>query len=136
MTGDALNRDAFLAALGSNRLAEEVIEVPRFGAVLARELSGAARAQVLAVLAPAASGGEADFERYQEMLLELGLVDPVDEKPILDMATVKQAMAKLGGSQVEKLCGAVERLSGLDKGADARAEGNSEPPPSSSTTTG
>lgn len=127
-TGGAISRGDFLARVGDG-LAEELVEVEGLGKVLVRELSGAARARVLAVLAPAASGGVPDFERYQEMLLQLGLVDPSDGQPLLDMKTVKDAM-KLGGSKVEALCSTIERLSGLDKSAQKSAEGNSLSTPS------
>lgn len=136
MAAEALNRDAFLAFAG--RLAEETVQVPGMGAVLCRELTGAQRAQVLEVLAPAVQeGGKADLGRYQQMLLQLGLVDPEslpeDRKPLLDVAGSVKAM-QLGAGKVEALCSAIERLSGLDKKAAERAEGNSVAAPSSSAT--
>ena len=137
MAGAALSRDAFLAYAG--KLAEELVELPGMGAVLCRELTGANRAKVLQVLAPAVQeGGQADLGRYQQMLLQLGLVDPdspeEDRKPLLDFGQSVKAM-ELGASKVEALCSTIERLSGLDKRPEkavASAEGNSEPTASSS----
>jgi hypothetical protein len=131
-----LTREAFLAHAG--KLVEELVEVPEMGAVLCRELTGAQRAKVLEVLAPAAQeGGRADFGRYQQMLLQLGLVDPDSpadaRQPLLDMAGAAKAM-ELGAGKVERLCSAIERLSGLDKRAAERAEGNSVATPSASAT--
>lgn len=130
----ALSADEFLAHAGE--LGEETVTVPGVGPVLCRELDGVKRALVLSVLAPAASGGTIDFARYQELLLQHGLADPSSpaaaRQPLLDMAGAKKAM-QLGGSKVELLCKTVERLSGLDAGAQARAEGNSADSPSSST---
>jgi hypothetical protein len=122
MAGVALSRDSFLSFVG--QLAEETVDVPGMGLVLCRELTGAQRAQVLQVLAPAVQeGGRADLGAYQEMLLELGLIDPADGKPLLDLATRKEAM-KLGASKVELLCSTIERLSGLSGKAPESAEKN------------
>lgn len=136
MAESGLSRDAFLSHVG--QLAEELVDVPKMGKVLCRELTGAQRAKVLEVMIPAAKeGGSADIGRYQEMLLKLGLIDPNSppdaRQPLLDMETAKKAM-ELGASKVEALCAAIERLSGLDKSATKRAEGNSEPTPSSTAT--
>lgn len=130
-----LSRDSFIAQLGQSKLAEELVDLDGIGKVLCRELTGATRAKLLGVLAPAASGAQADFERYQELLLQHGLVDPADGQPLLDVATVKDVM-KLGASKVELLCSTIERLSGLDKQAAKRAEGNSEPTVASSGSSG
>jgi hypothetical protein len=128
-----LSRDAFLQHVG--KLAEELVDVKGMGKVLCRELTGSQRALVLGVLAPAAQegGGKVDFGLYQEMLLRLGLIDPADGQPLLDLATAKQAM-ELGASKVEALCSAIERLSGLSGKAPESAEKNSVPTPSSSAT--
>lgn len=131
MAGEGLSRDAFLSFAG--KLAEELVDVEGMGKVLVRELTGAQRALVLGVLAPAVQeGGKADLGLYQEMLLRLGLIDPADGQPLLDIATAKKAM-ELGASKVEVLCKTIERLSGLDGKAAERAEGNSDVPPTSST---
>lgn len=129
-----LSRDAFLSSLG--KLAEEDVEVDGLGTVLVREMTGKQRAQLLEVLAPAASGGKADLVRYQQMLLELGLVDPADGQPLLDMQTSADVLAGLGASKIEQLCSAIERVSGLSKSANERAEKNSETTPSSDSTSG
>lgn len=131
-----LSRDALLAHVG--KLAEEVVELPGIGSVICRELTGTQRARVLQVLTPALqAGGSADLGRYQEMLLQLGLADPDSpveaRQPLLDLAGAKSAM-ELGAGKVELLCGAIERLSGLDKGASERAEGNSAATLSSTAT--
>lgn len=134
MSDELLDRDSFLSFAG--QLAEEAVPVPAMGKVLCRELDGSTRALVLTVLAPAASGGVADFARYQELLLQHGLCDPNSPEgnrtPLLDLVTAKTAM-KLGGSKVELLCATVERLSGLSKAAAPSAEGNSDVSPSSTT---
>ena len=126
MADGALSRDAFLAHVG--RLAEELVDVPAMGKVLVRELSGRARAEVLQLLAPAASGGKADIGAYQKMLLENGLIDPESPKderrPLLDV-TNRDKVMELGASKVEALCKAIERLSGLDAKAAESAEKNS-----------
>lgn len=131
-----LDKDGFLAHAG--RLVEEAVHVVGMGLVLCRELTGNQRCKVLEVLAPALQdGGKADLSRYQEMLLQLGLVDPhspTDERqPLLDIAGAKKAM-ELGAGKVETICSAIERLSGLDKRAAARAEENSVTTPSGSAT--
>ena len=131
-----LSRDALLEHVG--KLAEEIVELPGIGEVICRELTGAQRARVLQVLTPALTGGGSpDLGRYQEMLLQLGLADPASppeaRQPLLDMAGAKKAM-ELGAGKVERLCAAVERLSGLEKGAPERAEGNSETTLSSTAT--
>lgn len=131
-----IGRDAFLSHAG--KVVEEEIDVAGMGLVLCRELTGTQRAKVLEVLAPAVQeGGRADLGRYQQMLLQLGLVDPDSPPdarvPLLDMAGAAKAM-ELGASKVETLCRAIERLSGLDKRAAERAEGNSETTPSDSAT--
>lgn len=126
-----LSRDAFLSHVG--QLAEEVIDVAGLGRVLVRELTGAQRAQVLTALAPAAQGAAPDIGEYQKLLLRLGLIDPADGKPLLDLATVERAM-DLGASKVEALCSAVERLSGLSGKAPESAEKNSATTESSSST--
>lgn len=128
---DALSRDAFLSHIGE--LAEEIVDVPGLGLVKARELTGEARAKVLSALAPAAQGGKPDLGLYQRLLLQLGLVDPTDDQPLLDVKTAEQAM-KLGASKVEALCEAVERLSGLGAKTPESAEKNSEPTPTSTAT--
>lgn len=134
MSEGLLSADALLAHAG--KLAEDVAELPEAGKVLCRELDGETRALVLTVLSSAATGGQVDFKRYQELLLQHGTVDPSspegDRKPLLDIAGAQRAM-KLGGAKVAAICETVERLSGLDKGADKRAEGNSVPTDSSST---
>lgn len=123
MSGDAaLSRDAFLSHVGE--LAEELVDLPGMGKVLAKELTGAKRALVLQAIT-ATDGAKADFARYQELLLQHGLVDPTDGQPLLDYAGAKKAM-ELGASRVEKLCKAIERLSGLDASAAGAAEGNDE----------
>lgn len=127
----ALSRDAFLSHIGE--LAEEIVDVSGLGLVKARELTGEARAKVLSALAPGAQGGKPDLGLYQRLLLQLGLVDPADDQPLLDVKTAEQAM-KLGASKVEALCAAVERLSGLGGKAGESAEKNSEPTPSSTAT--
>jgi hypothetical protein len=130
-----LGRDAFLAHVG--HLAEEAVDVPGMGLVLCRELTGTQRAKVLEVLAPAVQeGGRVDLGRYQQMLLQLGLIDPESpadaRQPLLDFATSAKAM-ELGAGKVELLCSTVERLSGLAKAEPVRAEGNSSTDLSSST---
>lgn len=125
-----LSRDAFLSHVGD--LAEELVDVAGVGKVLARELTGAQRAKVLTALAPAAQGGSPDIAEYQKLLLRLGLIDPADGKPLLDIATAEKAM-ELGASKVEALCSAVERLSGLSGKAAESAEKNSETTPNSSS---
>ena len=132
----ALSRDAFLSHVG--KLAEEAVDVEGMGKVLCRELTGAQRAKVLEALAPAVQeGGRADLARYQEMLLENGLIDPSSpadaRTPLLDYADVTAAMKGMGASKIEQLCGAIERLSGLDAGARQRAEKNSAKTASSSS---
>lgn len=132
MSEAGLSRDAFLSHAG--QLAEELVDVPKLGKVLCRELTGAQRALVLGVLAPAVQeGGRADLGAYQEMLLRLGLIDPADGKPLLDIASAKKAM-ELGASKVEALCSAIERLSGLSGKAVESAEKNSPGTPSSDST--
>lgn len=136
MAASALSRDAFLSHVG--KLAEEAVDVEGMGAVLCRELTGSQRAKVLEALAPAVQeGGRADLARYQEMLLENGLIDPASDPekrtPLLDYADVKKAMDGMGASKIERLCGAIERLSGLDAKARERAEKNSETTPNSTT---
>lgn len=131
--GPVVGRDAFLAHVGE--LAEEVVDVPGLGRVLARELTGKARATVLSALAPAAQGGKPDLALYQKLLLQLGLVDPADGQPLLDMRTAEKAM-ELGASKVEALCSAVERLSGLGVKAPESAEKNSVATPSFTATSG
>lgn len=126
-----LSRDAFLSHVG--QLAEEVIDVAGLGRVLVRELTGAQRARVLTALAPAAQGAAPDIGEYQKLLLRLGLIDPADGKPLLDLATVEKAM-DLGASKVEALCSAVERLSGLSGKAPESAEKNSATTENSSST--
>lgn len=131
-----LTRDAFLGHAGKPR-DEETVHVPGMGSVLCRELSGTQRAKVLEVLAPAASGGKVDLGRYQQMLLQLGLVDPESppdgRQPLLDIAGAQKAM-ELGAGKVQLIVGTIERLSGLDAGAAARAEGNSDSTQSDSAT--
>lgn len=127
----AISRDAFLSHVGE--LAEELVDVPGIGLVKARELTGEARAKVLSALAPSASGGKPDLGLYQRLLLQLGLVDPADNQPLLDVKTAEQAM-KLGASKIEKLCAAIERLSGIGGNQAESAEKNSEPTPSSTAT--
>lgn len=138
LTDVLLTRDAFLSTVG--QLAEEIVHVAGLGRVLCRELTGNERATVLSVLAPAMqAGGHVDLKRYQQMLLEYGLVDPQSPEgsrlPLLDFGSAVKAM-ELGASKVEKICGTIERLSGLDKTAAQRAEGNSGGTPSSSSTSG
>lgn len=133
----ALSGDQLLAYVG--KLDEETVTLDGIGDVLCRELTGSNRARVLSVLTPALqAGGTPDLERYQEMLLQLGLADvaspPDARQPLLDMAGAKKAMG-LGAGKIEQLCGTIERLSGLDgKKAAARAEGNSATTPSSTAT--
>ncbi len=131
----AVGKDALLAHVG--KLEEEVVHLDGVGEVLCRELTGEARAKVLAVLAPAASGGSVNFGRYQEMLLQLGLADPDSpadaRQPLFDLSDAKKAMG-LGAGKVEALCSTIERLSGLDKRAAERAEGNSATTPSGTAT--
>lgn len=131
MAEPALSRDAFLSHV--DKLAEEVVHVPELGGVLVRELTGAQRAKVLNAVAPA-QGEKPDIGLYQRMLLQLGLVDPSDGKPLLDMTTVDKAM-EMGGAKVAALCEAVERLSGLSVAAKAleSAEKNSGQTPSSTS---
>lgn len=136
MAAAALSKDAFLSHVG--KLAEEAVDVEGMGAVLCRELTGAQRAKVLEALAPAVQeGGRADLARYQEMLLENGLIDPASpaeaRTPLLDYADVKKTMEGMGASKIEQLCGAIERLSGLDAKARDRAEKNSAKIPTSAT---
>lgn len=130
--GETLSRDAFLSFAG--KLAEEEVEVAGMGRVLCRELTGADRATVLGILAPAASdGGRVDFGLYQQYLLRFGTVDPADGAPLLDVASAEKAM-QLGASKVEALCSAIERLSGLSGKAPESAEKNSPSIPSSDST--
>lgn len=126
-----LSRDAFLAHVGE--LAEELVDVAGLGKVLVRELTGKQRAKVLETLAPAAQGGKPDIGLYQKTLLQLGLIDPADGQPLLDMASVERAM-ELGASKVEALCSAVERLSGLSGKAPESAEKNSPATQTSAST--
>lgn len=137
-SGTALSREAFLSYVG--QLEELELNVAGMGVVLCRELTGAQRAKVLETLAPALQeGGRADLTRYQQMLMQLGLIDPGSPKdarePLLDLAGAIKAM-DLGAAKVEAICGAIERLSGLDRRAPERAEGNSEATPSVSATSG
>ncbi len=136
MAEQFLSRDAFLSHAG--KLAEETLTIDGFGTVICRELSGKSRALVLGVLAPAVQeGGKADLATYQEMLLELGLVDPDspadDRRPLLDLASRSKAM-EIGAAIIEKICSTIERLSGLDKRAPESAEKNSAAQASSDST--
>lgn len=128
----ALTGDQLLSFVG--KLDTETATLEGMGDVICRELTGTNRAKVLGVLTPALqAGGVPDFERYQEMLLQLGTANE-DGTPLLDMAGAKKAMG-LGAGKVERICGTIERLSGLDgKKAETRAEGNSETTPSSTAT--
>jgi hypothetical protein len=118
-----ISRDAFLSHAG--QLAEELVDVPGLGKVLCRELTAGQQLQAQEALIPAMQeDGKPNLARYQQMILQLGLIDPADGKPLLDLAGATRAM-ELGASKVDALVSAVQRLSAMGAPALETAEKNS-----------
>lgn len=130
-----LSRDDLLKAASSRN--EETLDVPGLGRILVGEIGGDDRATITSRQAQAYQENRIDIGSYQKSLLKVGVLDhtsPPDARlPLLRPADV-DAVMKLGAGKVKSIVDAIERLSGMDAAALTRAEGNSLPTASASST--
>lgn len=131
-----LSRDDLLKA--ATLRAEEIVEIPDLGKVLCGEIGGDDRALLIGKqVSDVQQQREYDRVGYEKRLLRAGILDPTSaadaRTPLLRPADV-DALMKLGAGKVGLLVQTIERLSGLGPDAVARAEGNSGPAGSGSST--
>ncbi len=117
----------------------EDIDVPEWGVkVRVRGLSGTERDSYEAKAVAVRQGGkdvELRLANFRSKLVVKCLFDPENDERIFDDNEVN-ALGSKSGKVIDELFDLCQKLSGMDSGAVARAEGNSETDPSDSSTTG
>lgn len=126
-TKQFMNRESILSMSGL--LKEEDFYVEGVGWMLLREISGEARAEIVAVQSVGLLADQRKIDRraYERALILNGVVDPEspkgDRKPMFRMGDM-DAVMRLGGSKIAQIVEEIEKLSGLGEFSGA-VEGNS-----------
>ncbi len=133
-----VTRDAWLAQAG--RFAEKTVDVDGLGKLLIMELSGAARAAIQTQQSRSLlleQGKSMDKLAYDRAVLLAGVADPSSpegaRRPLFTAGDMDRVL-QIGGGKIAKVVEEIERLSGLDVSAPARAEENSDGTPSAAGT--